>query len=234
MALAKKLRLALVFSFGSFACIASIIRLVYSLQLDPNQESIAYQLNVNRQGLWAFAEISIGIIVGCMPLVHKSFKHLSTKFPPPSSFRKFSSSSGGSSWRRLLGRSSAFGESSRKGSSKDSGSVAPRIGTLNMTRASFSASGEYPSSATFQSEKTLPPVPPPVHARKPVPTQLPPTEEVEDGYLPKKLADTEIAMDRCKGDTQNLDVTQLWQHQECTAETRRNETRRARYDLYPK
>ena len=53
MALAKKLRLALVFSFGSFACIASIVRLVYSLQLDPDQERIAYQLNVNKQGLWA-------------------------------------------------------------------------------------------------------------------------------------------------------------------------------------
>lgn len=169
-----------------------------------------------------------------MPLLHKSFKHLSTKFPSTSSFRKFSSSGGGSSWRRLLGRSSSSGKSSsRKSESKDSGSVAPRIRTLNMTRASFSATGEDLPSATFQTEKTLPTIPSAVHPRKASPTQLAPTDIVVDGYLPRKLDDTESAMQRQREDTQTFDITQSWQHQDCTAETRRNETRRARYDLYP-
>ncbi|KAL8981950.1 MAG: hypothetical protein Q9205_003405 [Flavoplaca limonia] len=234
MPLAKKLRLSLVFSFGAFACVTSIVRIVYSIQLDPDQGSTAYQLNVNRQGLWAFAEISVGIIVGCMPLVHKSFKHLSTKFPSTSSLRIRSGSSGGSSWRRLLGRSSASGQSSRKSSSKDSGSVAPRIGTLNMTRASFSAHRESFPDTTFLTEKTLPTVPPPIHARKPLATHFGTEGNPENGYLPKKLEDTESQNGRYGEATEALDLTETWQHQECTEDTRRNETKRARYDLYPR
>ncbi|CAL8582622.1 hypothetical protein XPA_008276 [Xanthoria parietina] len=235
MPLAKRLRLTLVFSFGFLACVTSIVRLVYSLQLDPDQGSTAYQLNINKQGLWAFAEISMGIIVSCMPLVHKSFKHLLTKFPSTSSFRKFPSSGGSSSWRRLLGRSSSSGESSsRKGDSKASEFVAPQIGTLNMTRASFSVPASDLPSSIFQSEKNLPTIPMAVHASKALPTQFGARNAVQDGYFPGKMDDPESAMARYREDTQTPDFPPSWQNQDCTAETRRNETRRARYDLYPK
>ena len=169
-----------------------------------------------------------------MPLVHKSFKHLSTKFPSTYSLRIRSGSSGGSSWRRLLGKSSASRQSSRKGSSKDSGSVAPRLGTLNMTRASFSAHRESFPSATFLTEKTLPTVPPPTHARKSLPTHLGTEGNSENGYLPKKLEDTESQNDSYGEAAEALDLTEMWQHQACTEDTRGNETRRARYDLYPR
>ena len=180
-----------------------------------------------------FAEISIGIIVGCMPLVHKSFKHFSTKFPMTSSLRIRSGSSGGSSWRRLLGKSLDSGESSRKGSSKDSGSIAPRIGTLNMTRASFSADREDLPSTTSFTEKTLPTVPLPVHASEPLPLQHSPMDNIGDDFLPKKLEDAESAIARYGNTQQSLGSTQTWERPECAGDTRKNETRRARYDLYP-
>lgn len=50
----KKSRVFAVFGVGLFACIASILRLVYSLELThvpPNTP--AYQLDVDRIGLWA-------------------------------------------------------------------------------------------------------------------------------------------------------------------------------------
>ena len=177
----------------------------------------------------------MGIIVSCMPLVHKSFKHLLTKFPSTSSFRKFPSSGGSSSWRRLLGRSSSSGESSsRKGDSKASEFVAPQIGTLNMTRASFSVPASDLPSSIFQSEKNFPTIPMAVHARKALPTQFGARNAVQDGYLPGKMDDPESAMARYREDTQTPDFPPSWQNQDCTAETQRNETRRARYDLYPK
>lgn len=53
MPLNKKIRLGLVFGFGVFACVASVVRLSYSVQLDPDLESVAYQLKVDKEGLWA-------------------------------------------------------------------------------------------------------------------------------------------------------------------------------------
>ncbi len=52
----KKSRVLAVFGVGLFACIASVLRLVYSLELlhvPPNTP--AYQLDVDRIGLWAYA-----------------------------------------------------------------------------------------------------------------------------------------------------------------------------------
>ena len=54
MPMGKRLRLLFVFGFGLLACAASVVRLVYSLQLDPNLESTAYQLNIDKEGLWAW------------------------------------------------------------------------------------------------------------------------------------------------------------------------------------
>ncbi|KAL9628158.1 MAG: hypothetical protein Q9204_006072, partial [Flavoplaca sp. TL-2023a] len=82
--------------------------------------------------------------------------------------------------------------------------------------------------------KTLPTVPPPIHARKPLPTHYGTEGDPENGYLPKKLEDTESQNGSYGEAAQALDLTETWQQQECTEDTRRNETRRARYDLYPR
>lgn len=97
------------------------------------------------------AEIAIGIIVGCIPSVHKYFRHIS-KNGSGINFRipyiSGSSSSGGGRrrgpyWRKLFARSWSSGAnrprklSASTDSGSGSGSPAPHIKTLNMTRASF-------------------------------------------------------------------------------------------------
>ena len=50
----KKWWLLAVFGFGSFACVASVIRLVYSIKLtDDAPGHVSHQLEVDKQGLWA-------------------------------------------------------------------------------------------------------------------------------------------------------------------------------------
>ena len=50
---AKKYRLLFVFGFGLLACVASVVRLIYSIQLDPNAGMVEFQLTMNKAGLWA-------------------------------------------------------------------------------------------------------------------------------------------------------------------------------------
>ena len=54
MPMSKRLRLLFVFGFGLLACAASVVRLVYSIQLDSKLESTEYQLKIDREGLWAW------------------------------------------------------------------------------------------------------------------------------------------------------------------------------------
>ena len=51
----KKVRIIAVFAVGSLACIASVLRLVYQIELThvPPSTSI-YQLDIDRIGLWAY------------------------------------------------------------------------------------------------------------------------------------------------------------------------------------
>ena len=56
MAWKKKSRVIAVFGVGLLACIASVMRLVYQIELTrvpPNTP--VYQLNIDRIGLWAYA-----------------------------------------------------------------------------------------------------------------------------------------------------------------------------------
>ena len=248
MPLNKKIRLLFVFGFGFFACVASVVRLVYSIKLDAKLDPHDYQLTLDKEGLWAFAEIAIGIIVGCMPLVHKCFKHMKTSISTSSSLGLFESSSGGSSWRRLFGKSSASGGSgSRKFfNSKDSSSLAPHIGTLNMTRASFASVDKVSPGIPLSAEKDLPKALLPVHGNKEI-IRVPVRQaDVSNQYFPRANEDVERA-------TPFLDIREAVDHErqvqiqltqcrnhECECENltsisddRGNETRRAQYDLYP-
>ena len=54
MSWTKKSRVLAVFGMGLFACIASVLRLVYQLELTHVPfNTPAYQLNIDRIGLWA-------------------------------------------------------------------------------------------------------------------------------------------------------------------------------------
>lgn len=180
-----------------------------------------------------FAELAIGIIVGCMPHVHKFSRHCSSKVSLTSSFRLLSSRGGGSSWRRLLGKSSTS-EASYSGKlsgSKDSGSVAPHIGTLNMTRTSFSSA-----------EDELPRPPSPMYDGEAIRRErleVPQARAAEED-LSEKL---DVGKEEMLGTPSTLGIdaeaqapssTHAWQEQQCKLEDRKNETRRAQYDLYPR
>ena len=176
-----------------------------------------------------------------MPLVHKSFKHFSSKLSLTSSFKILSSSSGGSSWRRLFGKSSTS-ETSSSGKffdSTGSGSVAPHIGTLNMTRASFTSADRELPSGNPQGEKGLPALPPPVLAgaavsKKPIP------HDPEENYIPQNPIDEEKAIpaatvaNTSENEVHASPAVRSWEPEECSSEDRRNETKRAQYDLYPR
>ena len=54
------------------ACVTSIVRTYYTWKIVQSSD-ITYNLCI--MGLWAYAEISIGIIVSCLPVLPKFFNH---------------------------------------------------------------------------------------------------------------------------------------------------------------
>ena len=56
MSRAKKYRVTAIFGVGFFACIASVVRLVYSVELlRIRTVNAAPQLVIDKEGLWAYA-----------------------------------------------------------------------------------------------------------------------------------------------------------------------------------
>ena len=175
-----------------------------------------------------------------MPLVHKFFKHFSSKISSTSSSKLLSNSSGGWSWRRLFGKSSgSVASASQKFfDSKGAESVAPHIRTLNMTRASFSSTDkEFP--ATFSAtERHVVKLPQPVFD-KTVITRESRSQNTDETYIPEKVHDEENVNTAPKTTTREEKAresgdTRSWQPHEWTRESRINETNRAHYDLSPR
>ena len=158
----RKSKILAVFTVGFFACVSSVVRLVYSVQLsqvsDTNAASQAQQLATDKDGLWGFAEIALGIIAGCMPILPRFFKQpffASLSSGPWPGFKARNSSANSS--RTLVG-SRVFGKrGSRKTpqtsgkNSKNSENATESVGrsfhgieTQNLTRASMDL-----SAATF-------------------------------------------------------------------------------------
>lgn len=143
------------------------------------------------------------------------------------SFIAFSSSRDGSSWRRLFSKSSSSGRSGshqrlESKDSKDSASAAPKIQTLNLTRASFNM--EELESLRW---------PRPVHdkndiARKPLPQEPYIPADDDDG----SASHIEEAISPLDLENQAPNTTRSWQQLEDPFQNQTNETRRARYDLY--
>nr|AUW31341.1 putative ribosomal protein [Cladonia uncialis subsp. uncialis] len=65
----RKVGIVLLFSIGLFACIANAMIMFYVSRVGGANADISY--NTAWQGLWAFAEISFGIIVTCTLLLPK-------------------------------------------------------------------------------------------------------------------------------------------------------------------
>ena len=74
----RKSKILAVFTIGLLACLSSVVRLVYSVQLsqvsNTDAASPAQQLATDKDGLWGFAEIALGIIAGCTPIIPRFFK----------------------------------------------------------------------------------------------------------------------------------------------------------------
>ncbi|KAL8787889.1 MAG: hypothetical protein Q9195_007582 [Heterodermia aff. obscurata] len=214
----KKVRLLLVFGFGLFACIASVVRLVNSIQL-PSEGSPTYQLHTDKEGLWASVEITIGIMVGCMPHIHKIFKHSWSQPPKIFKFRILDRTTSESSWRRLFSISS-----------KSEASTSHRILEGDISHPH----NETPklTSHSLSSFDRLPNVPPPLSPEpKAVTRDLVSRPKFEEQLLPEK---SEPLKDVIPG-AENMTTRQIsaparspwWQESVYIPE---NETRRARFD----
>ncbi|MCJ1242663.1 hypothetical protein MMC14_010672 [Varicellaria rhodocarpa] len=72
----KKLAVSAIFATGLFACISSILRLVYTVILLNTADTTYVILQI---GLWTLAEITSVIICGTLPVLSKLLKFLSTE-----------------------------------------------------------------------------------------------------------------------------------------------------------
>ena len=158
----KKISVTVVFGFGLFACITSVLRLVYSIDLLKEiSGTLNFQITEDKIGLLryefyssilenvpltksSFAEIAIGIIVGCSPVLPRFFKNLSIKNHKMSGkFRLISSGSSPKIWFSRYHRSNTTDpeknvtQSSSQSFYSSQKSEPPRIATLNFPHDSF-------------------------------------------------------------------------------------------------
>ncbi|MCJ1309727.1 hypothetical protein MMC25_003388 [Agyrium rufum] len=75
MPMYRHLGLTAIFAVGLLAVTCSVVRLILSVQgaRDPNQTVVLIQIS-----LWAIAELTSGIIVGCMPILPSFYHYLFT------------------------------------------------------------------------------------------------------------------------------------------------------------
>ncbi|KAM0794235.1 hypothetical protein BDR22DRAFT_895349 [Usnea florida] len=73
-----------VFATGLLACVTSIVRTYYTYQISRSSDE-TYKLQL--MGLWGWAELTIGIIVGCLPVMPKLFHDISARIAGPLSSR---------------------------------------------------------------------------------------------------------------------------------------------------
>ncbi|KAI9842653.1 MAG: hypothetical protein M1837_007020 [Sclerophora amabilis] len=76
MPLRRKIGVSAVFAIGLVACVTSITRLVYTYRLVQSKD-VTYNTIV--MGFWTLAEVAIGILCGCLPVLPKFFQVLGPK-----------------------------------------------------------------------------------------------------------------------------------------------------------
>ncbi|KAF2683894.1 hypothetical protein K458DRAFT_304237, partial [Lentithecium fluviatile CBS 122367] len=69
----RQMLVALVFAIGSFACVASMCRLVYGVKVDGNQDFIAAIWPVH---LWSLAELTSVICIACCPTLPRLIQYI--------------------------------------------------------------------------------------------------------------------------------------------------------------
>lgn len=154
-----KFRVLMIFGFGFLACVTSVLRLIYSIEIFHANDSSTVYLNEFRIGLCRYkktildleksrgwqpsssAEIAVGIIVGCLPALPRFFRHLCPQRTTPGSIQN---SSGRPSWQTFFRKPippHASSSDTRAPSHKlfriRSRSKAPYISTLNFAGDSF-------------------------------------------------------------------------------------------------
>ncbi|KAG8531295.1 uncharacterized protein KY384_002923 [Bacidia gigantensis] len=72
----KKLRPIAVFAAGICACIVSIVRTYYSFVVLESLDN-TYVMMLN--GFWAWAEMTIGILIACLPIMPRFFDEISSQ-----------------------------------------------------------------------------------------------------------------------------------------------------------
>ena len=234
----KKIRLLFVFGIGLFACVTSVVRLVYSLQVNVEADPQTYQLNLDRSGLWGwvkcdslfsqsslltvarFAEMAIGTIVGCMPSVHKCWKHI-RKNTTSFNLKIPYIDSGGSVWRKIFPRSksSNTSHSHKISRSSENGSAAPQIDTLAMTRASL-----------MLETKHMPKFPSPVQRKETAIGLETPPSQVMDYNTSEKIEDVESAISTSLAREQPRDDS----GSNSNSNREKNETTRAQCEFHPR
>lgn len=190
------------------------------------------------------AELAIGIIVGCIPSVHKYYRHISKM---GSSFKlriPYITSSGGGDggdgssapyWRRLFARSSSLDANRPRkfsgSTDSGSGSSAPHIKTLNMTRASFSLEEKE------ENNMPRPPAAVHIHGQTREETGRSRGMDNDDDETWERVEDVESGRGGAKGGGGGRDT--LWQPNEGEGEVvhgknggANNETTRAQYEIH--
>ena len=76
MMLRKKINEVLLILTENSACVTSILRTYYTWRTVKSSDT-SWELLL--MGLWSWAELSIGIIVGCLPALSKFFQHIGPK-----------------------------------------------------------------------------------------------------------------------------------------------------------
>lgn len=74
--LKKKILMTMIFATGLLACITSILRTYYTWRIVQSPD-VSY--NIVPMGMWTYAEISIGIVISCLPVIPKFFQHIGPK-----------------------------------------------------------------------------------------------------------------------------------------------------------
>lgn len=130
--LKSKLTTIGIFATGSFACVTSVLRTYYTWKV-VKEPDVSY--NMILMGLWTLAEVATGIIISCLPVLPRFFRHAG-----PILYRAFSLGSKSSS----SSGSANTGRNARPCLTSPTVSMARTPRTLNNSRISKAhVKGEY-------------------------------------------------------------------------------------------
>lgn len=69
----RRILMTAIFATGILACISSILRLYYTWKIVASPDVTYHMVQM---GLWTYAELAIGVIISCLPVIPKFFQHV--------------------------------------------------------------------------------------------------------------------------------------------------------------